>query len=214
MGDESIDPTMLVGEYVDPKDWNDLIEDKNTIIIDTRNNYEYSIGTFKNSINPETKKFKEFPKWIDKKEFTTHEKNNKNIAMFCTGGIRCEKASSLMKKEGFKNVYHLKGGILKYFESISVDNSKWEGECFVFDDRVSVMHDLSEGTYDMCHGCRMPITEDDKKSKKYIRGVSCSSCFDKTTKEQKSRYMSRQKQVDLANKRNQKHIGPKEEVFN
>jgi UPF0176 protein len=214
MGDESIDPTMLVGEYVDPKDWNNLIEDKNTIIIDTRNNYEYSIGTFKNSINPETKKFKEFPKWIDKKEFTTHEKNNKNIAMFCTGGIRCEKASSLMKKEGFKNVYHLKGGILKYFESISVDNSKWEGECFVFDDRVSVKHDLSEGTYDMCHGCRMPITEDDKKSKKYIRGVSCSSCFDKTTKEQKSRYMSRQKQVDLANKRNQKHIGPKEEVFN
>ncbi len=214
MGDESIDPTMLVGEYVDPKDWNDLIEDKNTIIIDTRNNYEYSIGTFKNSINPETKKFKEFPKWIDKKEFTTHEKNNKNIAMFCTGGIRCEKASSLMKKEGFKNVYHLKGGILKYFETISVDNSKWEGECFVFDDRVSVKHDLSEGTYDMCHGCRMPITEDDKKSKKYIRGVSCSSCFDKTTKEQKSRYMSRQKQVDLANKRNQKHIGPKEEIFN
>ena len=214
MGDESIDPTMLVGEYVDPKDWNDLIEDKNTIIIDTRNNYEYSIGTFKNSINPETKKFKEFPKWIDKKEFTTDEKNNKNIAMFCTGGIRCEKASSLMKKAGFKNVYHLKGGILKYFESISVDNSKWEGECFVFDDRVSVKHDLSKGTYDMCHGCRMPITQDDKKSKKYIRGVSCSSCFDKTTKEQKSRYMSRQKQVDLANKRNQKHIGPKEEVFN
>ena len=214
MGDESIDPTILVGEYVDPKDWNDLIDDKNTIILDTRNNYEYSIGTFKNSINPETKKFKEFPKWIDKKEFTTHEKNNKNIAMFCTGGIRCEKASSLMKKEGFKNVYHLKGGILKYFESISVDNSKWEGECFVFDDRVSVMHDLSEGTYDMCHGCRMPITQDDKKSKKYIRGVSCSSCFDKTTKEQKSRYMSRQKQVDLANKRNQKHIGPKEEVSN
>ena len=214
MGDESIDPTMLVGEYVDPKDWNDLIEDKNTIIIDTRNNYEYSIGTFKNSINPETKKFKEFPKWIDKKEFTTDEKNNKNIAMFCTGGIRCEKASSLMKKAGFKNVYHLKGGILKYFESISVDNSKWEGECFVFDDRVSVKHDLSKGTYDMCHGCRMPITQDDKKSKKYIRGVSCSSCFDKTTKEQKSRYMSRQKQVDLANKRNQKHIGPKEEVSN
>ena len=214
MGDESIDPTILVGEYVDPKDWNDLIDDKNTIILDTRNNYEYSIGTFKNSINPETKKFKEFPKWIDKKEFTTDEKNNKNIAMFCTGGIRCEKASSLMKKAGFKNVYHLKGGILKYFESISVDNSKWEGECFVFDDRVSVKHDLSKGTYDMCHGCRMPITQDDKKSKKYIRGVSCSSCFDKTTKEQKSRYMSRQKQVDLANKRNQKHIGPKEEVSN
>ena len=214
MGDESIDPTTLVGEYVEPKDWNELIDNKNTIIIDTRNNYEYSIGTFKDSINPETKKFKEFPKWISKKEFTIDDKNNKNIAMFCTGGIRCEKASSLMKKEGFKNVYHLKGGILKYFESIPVDDSKWEGECFVFDDRVSVKHDLSEGTYDMCHGCRMPITEDDKKSKKYIRGVACSSCFDKTTKEQKSRYMSRQKQVDLAKKRNQKHIGPKEEIFN
>ena len=213
MGDESIDPTMLVGEYVDPKDWNDLIEDKNTIIIDTRNNYEYSIGTFKNSINPETKKFKEFPKWIDKKEFTTHEKNNKNIAMFCTGGIRCEKASSLLKKEGFKNVYHLKGGILKYFESVPENNSRWEGECFVFDDRVSVKHNLSKGTYDMCHGCRMPITDNDKESKKYIRGVSCPNCFDETTEEQKSRYMSRQKQVDLAKERKQKHIGPKEGVI-
>ena len=134
--------------------------------------------------------------------------------MFCTGGIRCEKASSLMKKEGFKNVYHLKGGILKYFELIPQDNSTWQGECFVFDDRVSIKHDLSEGTYDMCHGCRMPITIIDKKSKKYIRGVACPKCFDKTSKEQKSRYMSRQKQVDLAKKRNKKHIGPKEEVFN
>ena len=134
--------------------------------------------------------------------------------MFCTGGIRCEKASSFMKKEGFKNVYHLRGGILKYFELIPEENSKWEGECFVFDDRVSIKHDLSEGTYDMCHGCRMPITNIDKNSKKYIRGVACPKCFDKTSEEQKSRYMSRQKQVDLAKKRNQKHIGPKEEIFN
>ena len=134
--------------------------------------------------------------------------------MFCTGGIRCEKASSLMKNQGFKNVYHLKGGILNYFELVPEEQSKWQGECFVFDDRVSVKHDLSEGTYDMCHGCRMPITEKDKTSKKYIKGVSCLKCFDKTTKEQKSRYMSRQKQVDLAKKRNQRHIGPKEEVFN
>ena len=119
-----------------------------------------------------------------------------------------------MKKEGFKNVYHLKGGILKYFESVPLNKSRWEGECFVFDDRVSIKHDLSEGTYDMCHGCRMPITSDDKKSKKYIRGVACPSCFDKTSKEQKSRYMSRQKQIDLAKERNQKHIGPKEEIFN
>ena len=134
--------------------------------------------------------------------------------MFCTGGIRCEKASSFMKNQGFKSVYHLKGGILKYFELISEEQSKWEGECFVFDDRVSVKQDLSEGTYDMCHGCRMPITEKDKTSKKYIKGVSCSKCFDKTTEEQKSRYMSRQKQVDLAKRRNQRHIGPKEEEFN
>ncbi len=134
--------------------------------------------------------------------------------MFCTGGIRCEKASSLMKEQGFENVYHLKGGILKYFEDVPEADSKWQGECFVFDDRVSVKHDLSEGTYDMCHGCRMPITKDDKLSAKYIRGVACPDCFDKTTEEQKSRYMSRQKQIDLAKRRNQKHIGPQDEVLN
>ena len=214
IGDESIDPTEIVGEYVESKDWNSLIDHKDTIVIDTRNNYEFSIGTFKNSLNPKTTKFREFPKWINRQKFTPEEKKHKNIAMFCTGGIRCEKASSLMKKEGFKNVYHLKGGILKYFESVPLNKSRWEGECFVFDDRVSIKHDLSEGTYDMCHGCRMPITRDDKKSKKYIRGVACPSCFDKTSKEQKSRYMSRQKQIDLAKERNQKHMGPKEEIFN
>ena len=214
MGIGGISPSSQSGEYVGHKKWNSLIKDKNTILIDTRNDYEYSIGTFKDSINPKTTKFREFPKWINKQKFTYAEKKNKNIAMFCTGGIRCEKASSLMKKEGFKNVYHLKGGILKYFESIPEEKSRWDGECFVFDDRVSVKHDLSEGSYDMCHGCRMPITNKDKESKKYIRGVACPKCFDKTTQDQKSRYMSRQKQVDLAKKRNQKHIGPKEEVFN
>ena len=214
IGDEAIDPTEIVGEYVEPKDWNNLIDHKDTIVIDTRNNYEYSIGTFKNSLNPKTAKFREFPEWINKQKFTDDEKKNKNIAMFCTGGIRCEKASSLMKKKGFNNVFHLKGGILRYFESVSQDTSSWEGECFVFDDRVSVKHDLSVGTYDMCHGCRMPITEKDKESNKYIRGVACSKCFDETTDEQKSRYMSRQKQIDLAKERNQKHMGPKEEIFN
>ena len=214
IGDETIDPTETVGEYVEPKDWNNLIDHQDTIIIDTRNNYEYSIGTFRDSLNPKTTKFREFPKWINKQKFTAKDKKNKKIAMFCTGGIRCEKASSLMKKQGFENVYHLKGGILKYFETIAKDESRWEGECFVFDDRVSVKHDLSEGTYDMCHGCRMPITSEDKESQRYIRGVACPNCFDKTSEKQKSRYMSRQKQVDLAKKRNQKHIGPKEEVFN
>ena len=133
--------------------------------------------------------------------------------MFCTGGIRCEKASSLMKTKGFKNVYHLKGGILNYFESVPEKESLWNGECFVFDDRVSIKHDLSEGTYNMCHGCRMPITDDDKKSKKFIKGVACPKCFDKTSDEQKSRYMSRQKQIDIAKKRNKQHIGPREEVI-
>ncbi len=210
IGDPKINPNELAGEYVDPKDWNKLIEDEETIIIDTRNNYEYSIGTFKNSINPNTKKFRDFPKWLEKQNFNNHDKKNKKIAMFCTGGIRCEKASSLMKNKGFKNVFHLKGGILKYFESIPEVQSRWEGECFVFDDRVSLKHDLSIGTHDMCHGCRMPITKKDKQSNKYIRGVACPNCYNKKTQKQKSRYISRQKQIDLAKKNNFKHIGPKE----
>ena len=212
IGDESINPNHKVGDYIDPQDWNELISDKNTILIDTRNNYECSIGTFKNAINPNTVKFREFPEWIEDQNFSDDEKDKKNFAMFCTGGIRCEKASSFMKERGFKNVNHLKGGILNYFEKIGTSTSLWEGECFVFDDRVSVKHDLSVGTYDMCHGCRMPITETDKRNNKYIRGVACPACFDNTSEEQKNRYMSRQKQVDLAKERNQKHIGPKEEV--
>ena len=212
IGDESINPNHKVGDYIDPQDWNELISDKNTILIDTRNNYECSIGTFKNAINPNTVKFREFPEWIENQNFSDDEKDKKNFAMFCTGGIRCEKASSFMKERGFKNVNHLKGGILNYFDKIDASISLWEGECFVFDDRVSVKHDLSVGTYDMCHGCRMPITEKDKKNNKYIRGVACPACFDNTSEEQKNRYMSRQKQVDLAKERNQKHIGPKEEV--
>ena len=212
IGDKSIDPNEMVGDYIEPENWNNLISDKNTILIDTRNDYEYSIGTFKNAINPNTVKFREFPEWVKNQNFTEDDKKNKNIAMFCTGGIRCEKASSMMLKDGFKNVSHLKGGILNYFESVSQENSLWKGECFVFDDRVSVKHDLSEGTYDMCHGCRMPITELDKTSEKYIRGVACPNCYESTTNEQKKRYLSRQKQVDLAKKRNQKHIGPKDEV--
>ena len=214
IGDKSIDPIKIVGEYVKPEDWNSLLQEDDILLIDTRNDYEYSIGTFRDSINPKTKKFRDFPKWLKEQDFTKEDKNNKKVAMFCTGGIRCEKASSLMKNEGFKKVYHLKGGVLKYFESVSKDKSLWDGECFVFDDRVSVKHDLSIGDYDMCHGCRMPITENDKKTKKYIRGVACPNCFDQTTEEQKSRYKSRQKQMELAKQRNQKHLGPKEEVLN
>ena len=214
IGDKSIDPIKTVGEYVKPEDWNSLLQEDDILLIDTRNDYEYSIGTFRDSINPKTKKFRDFPKWLKDQDFTKEDKKNKKVAMFCTGGIRCEKASSLMKNEGFKKVYHLRGGVLKYFESVSKDKSLWDGECFVFDDRVSVKHDLSIGDYDMCHGCRMPITENDKKTKKYIRGVACPNCFDQTTEEQKSRYKSRQKQMELAKQRNQKHLGPKEEVLN
>lgn len=214
IGDESIDPNRVVGKYIEPEDWNALISDENTILIDTRNNYECSIGTFKNAINPNTVKFRDFPSWVDEQNFSEEEKKDKKFAMFCTGGIRCEKASSLMLDKGFQNVSHLKGGILNYFKKIDKNESMWNGECFVFDDRVSVTHDLTEGSYDMCHGCRMPITDKDKLAKEYIRGVACPFCFNKKTPEQKARYMSRQKQVDLAKKRNQKHIGPKEEVHN
>ncbi len=214
IGDNTINPNETAGDYIFASDWNSLIKKEDVMVIDARNKYECAIGTFKGAINPKTEKFRQFPKWLKEQKFSDKDKENKKIAMFCTGGIRCEKASSLMKKEGFKNIYQLKGGILKYLESVPKKESMWQGECFVFDDRVSVQHDLSEGTYDMCHGCRMPITEKDKTSKKYIKGVSCSNCFDKTSEEQKSRYMSRQRQVDLAKKRNQRHIGPKEEVFN
>jgi len=212
IGDDSVDPNKTVGNYVEPENWNELISDQDVILIDTRNDYECSIGTFKNAINPNTVKFREFPQWIKDQNFTKEEKKEKKIAMFCTGGIRCEKASSFMIQDGFKNVSHLKGGILNYFERVNSEESLWDGECFVFDNRVSVKHDLSVGTYDMCHGCRMPITERDKETNEYIRGVACPKCYKNTTDEQKARYMSRQKQVDLAKKRNQKHIGPREEI--
>ena len=214
IGDSSVNPNINRGDYVEPNEWNKIIEDEDVLLIDTRNKYECTIGTFRNALNPNTTKFREFPKWLESQNFSDSYKKNKKVAMFCTGGIRCEKASSLMKTKGFKNVYHLKGGILNYFESVPEKESLWNGECFVFDDRVSIKHDLSEGTYDMCHGCRMPIQAKDKESKKFIPGVSCDKCFDAKTEKQKSRYKSRQKQVELAKSRNEKHIGPKEGAYN
>ena len=209
MGLKDIDPTIQAGQYIVPEEWNNLINDNNTVLIDTRNNYEYSIGSFENSINPKTNNFKEFPNWVDKQGFNESDKKSKNFAMFCTGGIRCEKASSYMKNQGFKNVFHLKGGILKYLENIDTKDSKWKGECFVFDDRVSVKHDLSEGEYDLCHGCRTPITEQDKLSPNYVKGVSCEHCINEKTIEQVNRYKSRQKQINLAKTKNKNHLGPK-----
>lgn len=209
MGIGGIKPSEQSGEYVGHKRWNSLIKDENTILIDTRNEYEYSIGTFENSINPQTSNFKEFPKWVTKQKFSKFDKKQKNVAMFCTGGIRCEKASSFMKNQGFENVYHLKGGILKYLENIDLKSSLWHGECFVFDDRVSVKPDLTEGDYDLCHGCRTPITEQDKLSKHYIKGVSCAKCIYVKTALQTKRYKSRQKQINLAKAKNKNHLGPK-----
>ena len=209
MGKKNINPSTQSGEYINHKRWNALIEDKNTLLIDTRNSYEYAIGTFKNSINPKTANFKEFPEWVKKQKFSETDKKQKKVAMFCTGGIRCEKASAFMKNEGFEKVYHLKGGILKYLEEIETRNSLWQGECFVFDDRVSVKHDLSEGSYDLCHGCRMPITEQDKLSSHYVKGVSCSNCVNEKTSSQIQRYKTRQKQINLAKAKNKNHLGPK-----
>mgnify|MGYP003299852877 FL=1 len=209
MGKKNINPSTQAGEYINHKRWNALIEDKNTLLIDTRNSYEYAIGTFKNSINPKTANFKEFPEWVNKQQFSETDKKQKKVAMFCTGGIRCEKASAFMKNEGFEKVYHLKGGILKYLEETETRNSLWQGECFVFDDRVSVKHDLSEGSYDLCHGCRMPITEQDKLSSHYVKGVSCSNCVNEKTSSQIKRYKTRQKQINLAKAKNKNHLGPK-----
>lgn len=209
MGVENIDPNKVVGTYVDPSDWNELISDPDTILIDTRNDYEVEIGTFKGAVNPKTKTFREFPNWV--------EENRQNlakpkVAMFCTGGIRCEKASAFMKQNGFEDVYHLKGGILKYLETQPEDESLWDGECFVFDQRVAVKHNLEQGQYDQCFACRHPITEEDKNSSLYVKGVACPRCHSEMSDEQKARFAERQKQIELAKQRGETHIGRKSEA--
>lgn len=204
MGVEGIDPKQIVGTYVEPKDWNDLISDPDVVLVDTRNDYEYDIGTFENAINPHTETFREFPAYVTE---NLDPKKNKKVAMFCTGGIRCEKSTAYLKEQGFDEVYHLKGGILKYLEDIPKENSLWKGECFVFDNRVAVNHDLEKGQYDQCHGCRYPITEEEKKSEHYVEGVVCPRCFDKQTPEQRERFAERQKQIQLSKLRNETHIG-------
>ena len=209
IGLPEINPNKKVGTYVKPEDWNDLISDPNVIVIDTRNKYETKIGSFQNALDPETSSFREFPDWV-KKFKSSKENANKKIAMFCTGGIRCEKASSLMKEEGFKDVYHLQGGILKYLETVDKENSLWNGECFVFDQRVCLTDELEVGSYKMCFACRMPITEEEMQNEKYIEGISCIYCYDKTTKEKKERFGSRQKQILLAKERGEKHLGGKQ----
>ena len=210
IGDVVADPLTKVGKYVEPEDWNALIADPEVILIDTRNSYEVGVGTFKNAIDPHTESFGDFPNYVREK---LKAKPDAKIAMFCTGGIRCEKASSFMMHEGFENVFHLKGGILKYLEKVPQEKSRWEGSCFVFDERVAVGHGLVQSEYSLCHGCMNPVSPMERRSAKYEEGVSCPHCFDKTTEAQKASHRQRQTQMILAKKKGLKHLGPfKEEV--
>lgn len=208
MGVDGIHPENSHERYVDPADWNDVISDPDTILIDTRNDYEVSIGKFDGAIDPETKSFRDFPEWF--RNFReTHE--FKKVAMYCTGGIRCEKSTAFLRSEGIDDVVHLKGGILKYLETVPKEKSLWRGECFVFDQRVSVAHDLAPGTYAMCYACRQPITNEDMASPHYIKGVSCPHCHDALSDEQKKNFAERQKQVELSAARGEAHIGERQE---
>ena len=204
LGVPGVSPTKMVGKYVKPSDWNSIISDPEMVLIDTRNNYEYAIGTFKNAINPNTETFRDFPDYI---KSHLDPKKHKKVAMFCTGGIRCEKASSYMMSEGFDEVYHLEGGILKYLEEVPLEESLWQGECFVFDQRVAIKHGLEDGKYDQCYACRYPLSQEDIKSKWYIPGISCHYCFNTHTPEKLKSLTERQKQVILAKQRGQNHIG-------
>ncbi len=204
LGVEHIDPLSSVGTYVNPQDWNALISDPDVVLIDTRNNYEYEIGSFKGAINPSTETFREFPEYTKN---NLEQYRGKKVAMFCTGGIRCEKSTAYLKTQGFDAVYHLQGGILKYLEEVDEDQSLWEGECFVFDDRVAVKHNLEQGQYDQCHACRYPITDEDKQHPYYEKGVSCPRCHGSRSETQVSRYRERERQVQLAKERGEEHIG-------
>lgn len=204
MGQPDVDPVSRVGNYVDAAEWNDLISAPDVAVIDTRNDYEVAIGTFQGAVDPDTKSFGEFPAWWEKNK---HRFHNKRIAMFCTGGIRCEKSTNYLLGQGVEDVYHLKGGILKYLEEVPQEDSKWDGECFVFDARVSVGHGLTEGPHILCHACRRPLSPADRDHPAFEQGVACHQCVDETTEEDKGRFRERQKQLTLAKKRGTHHIG-------
>ncbi len=204
MGQPDVDPKARVGHYCSPEEWNELISADDVAIIDTRNDYEVQIGTFKDAIDPKTKSFREFPQWWEENKDRFH---NKRIAMFCTGGIRCEKSTNFLLGQGIEEVYHLKGGILKYLEEMPQDESLWEGECFVFDQRVSIGHGLTEGPHELCHACRRPILPEDKLRPEYEDGVSCHQCIDETDDDRKERFRERQKQIALAKARGERHFG-------
>ena len=202
LGVPGVDPNQQVGTYVEPQDWNALISDPEVLLIDTRNDYEVAIGTFEGAVDPQTQSFREFPEYI-KANFDPAR--HKKVAMFCTGGIRCEKASSYMLGAGFEEVFHLKGGILKYLEDVPEAQSKWRGDCFVFDNRVTVRHDLSEGDYALCHACRMPVSVEERQSEQYVAGISCPHCHDSLSEKTRASARERQKQIELARARNLPH---------
>lgn len=204
MGVQGIDPQQVVGTYVKPAQWNQLISEPDVLLIDTRNDYEVQVGTFKNAVNPKTESFREFPDYV---KAQLNPDKHKKVAMFCTGGIRCEKSTAFLKEQGFEEVYHLEGGILKYLEDVPEQESLWEGECFVFDERVTVNHQLEKGDYDQCHACRLPITDEDKQNPLYQKGVSCPHCYNQTSEQQKARFAEREKQIQLAKRRGEAHIG-------
>ncbi len=210
MGVPEVNPGLMAGIYVKPEQWNALIEDPDVVVIDTRNDYEVSIGTFAGAVNPHIKRFADLPEWIRQNgELNAKSGKKPKVAMFCTGGIRCEKSTALMRTEGFHEVYHLEGGILKYLETVPEQNSLWQGECFVFDERVSVGHGLIPGHHDLCRSCREPVSAQDKNSPLYELGVSCQKCHDTKTEAQKQGARERQRQVELAARRQQAHIGAK-----
>ncbi len=204
MGQPDVDPRANVGNYVEPEDWNDLIQQDDVVVIDTRNDYEVAIGTFQGAIDPKTESFRDFPAWWEENKARFH---NKRVAMFCTGGIRCEKSTNYLLGQGVEDVYHLKGGILRYLEEVPPENSTWQGECFVFDNRVSVGHGLVEGPHELCHGCRRPILPEDKSRPEFEQGVSCHQCINETTEADKARFRERQKQMQLARERGEEHLG-------
>ena len=204
MGVEGIDPKQVVGTYVKPGDWNALISDPDVVLVDTRNDYEVKVGTFAGALDPQTTTFREFPQYV---KDNLDPAINKKVAMFCTGGIRCEKSSAYLKEQGFEEVYHLEGGILKYLEEVPQQESMWEGECFVFDNRVTVDHNLDKGKYEQCHACRLPLTEQQLQHQKYTQGISCEFCFDSQSKEQRERFSQRELQMQLAEQRGEAHIG-------
>ena len=210
IGIPEVSPSHLVGKYLNVKEWNELLNESDSMIIDTRNDYEVSIGTFKNSINPKIKSFRNFPNWVQKNLIDKKVSKKSKIGMFCTGGIRCEKSTSYLKQLGFENVFHLDGGILKYLENVKSDENEWKGECFVFDYRVSLNDSLEKGEYDMCYACRMPLSKENKKNKHYLKGQSCEYCYDQTTIKQKKRFNEREKQIKLSKVKNLKHLGPKD----